>query len=144
MSKDLGASAPATKLLELLFFTAMREGPAYGYELSRRFRKMSGGHMKISYGTIYPMLRRMEHTGLIRSRRDETSRRVYYELTKRGVRAQASLAARMEDRQGEMEEKFLGMLSIYGSIFGPKALRNLLKRSRDLRQHGTVTSGEMS
>jgi PadR family transcriptional regulator PadR len=137
MSKDL-TSAPATKLLELLFFTAMREGPAYGYELSRRFRKMSGGHMRISYGTIYPMLRRMEYTGLIRSRRDESSRRVYYELTKRGVRAQASLAARMEDRQGEMEEKFLGMLSIYGSIFGPKALGNLLKRSRDLRQRGLL------
>ncbi|HUK28252.1 MAG TPA: PadR family transcriptional regulator [Candidatus Acidoferrales bacterium] len=129
MSKDWSSSVRARKFLDLLFFTAMREGPAYGYELNRRFRKMSGGHMRISYGTIYPMLRRMERTGLIRSRKDGSSRRVYYELTKRGARTQASLAAKLKDRQGEMEERFLGMLSMYGSIFGPTALRTLLKRS---------------
>ena len=132
MSKDWGSSTRARKFLDLLFFTAMREGPAYGYELNRRFRKMSGGHMRLSYGTVYPMLRRMERMGLIRSRKDGSSRRVYYELTKRGVRTQTSLAEKAKDRQGEMEERFLGMLSMYGSIFGPKALRTLLKRSRNM------------
>ena len=129
MPKGWESSTPAAKFLELLFFTAMKEGPAYGYELSRRFRKMSGGHLRISYGTIYPMLRRLERTGLIRSRKEKRSRRVYYELTSRGARTQASLAARMKDQQRELEEKFLGTLSMYGSIFGSKALRQLLERS---------------
>jgi DNA-binding PadR family transcriptional regulator len=114
--------------VEIIFFAAMKDGPAYGYELAARFRKMSGGHMKISYGTLYPMLRRMEHSGLIRSRKDQSSRRVYYELTTRGARAQASLVGRMKDHQREMQEKLLGIISIYATIFGSRALRNLLKR----------------
>ena len=122
-------SAPRpSRLVEIIFFAAMKDGPAYGYELAARFRKMSGGHMKISYGTLYPMLRRMEHSGLIRSRKDQSSRRVYYELTTRGARAQASLVGRMKDHQREMQEKLLGIISIYATIFGSRALRNLLKR----------------
>jgi DNA-binding PadR family transcriptional regulator len=70
-----------TRPYELMFFRIMQEGPAYGYELASRFRKMTGGHIRVSYGTIYPFLRKMERKGLIHSRRDRKSRRVYYELT---------------------------------------------------------------
>jgi DNA-binding PadR family transcriptional regulator len=114
--------------VEVLFFSAMKDGPAYGYELATRFRRMSGGHMRVSYGTIYPLLRRMEHKGLIRSKKDQRSGRVYYELTKRGTEAQERLSSRMKDYQKEMEEKVLGILSMHATIFGKKALRDLLKR----------------
>jgi PadR family transcriptional regulator len=114
--------------VEVLFFSAMKDGPAYGYELATRFRRMSGGHMKVSYGTIYPLLRRMERKGLIRSKKDQPSGRVYYQLTKRGTEAQEQLSSRMKDYQKEMEEKVLGILSMHATIFGKKALRGLLKR----------------
>jgi DNA-binding PadR family transcriptional regulator len=111
-----------------MVYAVMKEGPAYGYELATRFRKMTGGHIKISYGTIYPLLRRMERSGLMRSRKDEPSGRVYYELTKRGMVAQERFSGRMKDCQKDMEERLLGFLSMHAAIFGRKALKDLLKR----------------
>jgi DNA-binding PadR family transcriptional regulator len=106
----------------------MREGPAYGYELAARFRKMTGGHIKVSYGTIYPFLRRMERRGVIRSRKHQTSGRVYYELTRRGKEAQDRLSKRMKECQKDMDEKLLGILAMHAEVFGRKALKDILKR----------------
>jgi DNA-binding PadR family transcriptional regulator len=113
---------------EVMFFMVMRDGPAYGYELATRFRKMTGGHIRVSYGTIYPFLRKMERRGLIRSRRDRKSRRVYYELTARGVSAQRRHFRRMKENRRDMEERLLGILSMHEAIFGQRALNSLLAR----------------
>lgn len=115
---------------EVMFFMAMKNRPAYGYDLAERFRKMAGGHIKVSYGTIYPFLRRMERRGIIRSRRDESSGRVYYELTRRGREAQAKLSKRIRESQKEWEERLLGILAMHAEVFGRKALRELLKRAQ--------------
>jgi len=111
-----------------MFFLVMKDGPAYGYELGARFNKMTRGHIRMSYGTIYPFLRRMERRGVIRSRRKESSGRVYYELTPRGREAQKRLSKRIVESQKELEEKLLGILAIHEKLFGRKALSRLLKR----------------
>jgi DNA-binding PadR family transcriptional regulator len=113
---------------EVMFHLAMKEGPAYGYELASRFKKMSGGHIKVSYGTIYPFLRRMERKGMIRSRRDKSSGRVYYELTARGIRDQQRISKKIRKSQRIWEEKLLGILSLHAEVFGQRALADLLKR----------------
>ncbi len=115
---------------EVMFFMMMQDGPVYGYKMAARIRKMTGGHMRLSYGTIYPLLRKMEHRGLIRSRRDPSSRRVYYELTARGLNARRIVLRRIKDSQNGMEEKLLGILSLHAAIFGQRAHRNLLKRAK--------------
>jgi DNA-binding PadR family transcriptional regulator len=114
---------------EVMFYEAMKDGPAYGYELALRFRKMTGGHIKVSYGTIYPFLRKMERRGIIRSRKDEKSGRIYYELTRRGVEAEKVVLKKMKECQKDMEEKLLGIISVHAQIFGRKALRELLGRA---------------
>jgi DNA-binding PadR family transcriptional regulator len=116
---------------EVMFYMAMKDGPAYGYELAARFRKMTGGHIKVSYGTIYPFLRKMERRGVIRSRKDEKSGRIYYELTRRGVEAEKGVLKRLKECQKDMEEKLLGILSIHAQIFGRKAFRDLLGRANN-------------
>lgn len=115
---------------EVMFFMALGDRSAYGYELAARFIKMSGGHMKISYGTIYPFLRRMERRGVIRSRKDEKTGRVYYELTQRGIAAKKDVMKRLKEYQKELEEKLLGILSMHAEIFGQRALSDILKRAR--------------
>jgi DNA-binding PadR family transcriptional regulator len=124
MPKDAQANPYA-----IVFFQVMRDGPAYGYELAARFRKMAGGHIRVSYGTIYPFLRRMERGGFIRSRKDEKSGRVYYELTHRGIEAHGRLSKRTAEIRRDMEEKLLGALCIHAAVFGRKALKDLLKRA---------------
>jgi DNA-binding PadR family transcriptional regulator len=114
---------------EVMFFLVMKDGPAYGYELATRFNEMTQGHIRISYGTIYPFLRRMERRGLIKSRKDASSGRIYYELTRRGRETQCKLSKRIQDSRKEWEEKLLGILAIHQKVFGRKALNNLLERT---------------
>jgi PadR family transcriptional regulator PadR len=117
---------------ETMFFLALNDEPAYGYELARRFRKMTGGYIKISFGTIYPFLRRMEQRGIIKSTRDEKSRRVYYALTQKGRAAQQMLLKRSNESQKEWEQKLLGILAMHKEVFGRKALHDLLERAKPL------------
>jgi len=123
------AKGAHTRLYEFMFYMAMKEGPAYGYQLAARFRKMTGGHMKISYGTIYPFLRRMERAGMIRSRKDEKNGRVYYELTNDGLKSGKKMATYMKECQKDAEEKLLGFLYMHSEMFGRKALKDLLARA---------------
>jgi len=115
---------------EVMFFVALGNGPAYGYELAARFSKMTRGHMKVSYGTIYPFLRRMERKGEIHSKKDERTGRVYYELTQQGLDARKDVMKRMKEYQKDMQEKLLGTLYIHAEIFGQKSLNDILKRAR--------------
>jgi DNA-binding PadR family transcriptional regulator len=115
---------------EVVFFFAMKEGRAYGYELATRFRRMTGGHMKVSFGTIYPFLHRMENRGIIKSTRDAKSGRVYYALTPRGRTAQAKAFKGIKESQKEWEEKLLGILAMHAEVFGRKALLHLLERGK--------------
>jgi DNA-binding PadR family transcriptional regulator len=115
---------------EVMFYLALKDGPAYGYELATRFRNMTQGHIKVSFGTIYPFLRRMERKGNIKSTRAEESSRVYYSLTPKGRTAQTKILKRIKESQKEWEEKLLGILAMHAEVFGRKALHALLERGR--------------
>jgi len=115
---------------EVMFFFALKDGPAYGYELATRFRKMTRGHIKVSFGTIYPFLRRMERRGMIKSSRDERLGRVYYLLTSKGRTAQARVLKQIKQSQKEWEEKLLGILAMHAEVFGRRALHDLLERGK--------------
>lgn len=115
---------------EIMFFLALKDGPAYGYELATRFKKMTRGHIKFSFGTIYPFLRRMERRGIIKSTRDERSSRVYYSLTAKGRTAQERVFKQIKKSQKEWEQKLLGILAMYAEVFGRRALHDLLERGR--------------
>lgn len=115
---------------EVMFFLALKDGPAYGYELATRFKKMTRGHMKVSFGTIYPFLRRMERRGIIKSTREERSGRVYYALTPKGRTAQERVFKQIKKSQKEWEEKLLGILAMHAEVFGRRALHDLLERGK--------------
>ena len=117
---------------EIMFFLALKDGPAYGYELATRFKKMTMGHIRFSFGTIYPFLRRMERRGIIKSTRDISSGRVYYALTAKGRATQKRVFKQIKKSQKEWEEKLLGILAMNAEVFGRKALRDLLERAKVL------------
>jgi DNA-binding PadR family transcriptional regulator len=115
---------------EIMFFLALKDGPAYGYELATRFKKMTRGHVKFSFGTIYPFLRRMEGRGIIKSTREIRSGRVYYALTPKGRIAQKRALRQIKKSQKEWEEKLLGILAMHAEVFGRRALHDLLERAK--------------
>ncbi len=59
----------------------------YGYQIIGELERRTTGYFKLRGGTIYPMLRRLEDKGLVKSRWrqiTERQRRRYYEITDKG------------------------------------------------------------
>jgi PadR family transcriptional regulator, regulatory protein PadR len=62
-------------------------GPLHGYRIARRVEQISGHHLTLNQGTLYPALLKLEQTGFIASAwgESESGRRVkIYSLTKAG------------------------------------------------------------
>ena len=51
--------------------------PQHGYGISQQVKKMTGGEVTISAGTMYGTLSKMETDGLIRFCREEDKRKLY-------------------------------------------------------------------
>ena len=87
INKELVAASTEPLILALL-----ASGENYGYALIQEVKRLSGDKIKWTDGMLYPVLHRMEHRGLIKSRWDEreTGRnRKYYSLKKDGKTAMA-------------------------------------------------------
>ena len=78
-------------VLDLCLLAVMGEGPAYGYEMTKRLR--ARGLSIVGEGSIYPLLGRLERDGLVDSYRAASNGgppRKYYRLSRLGQKALAS------------------------------------------------------
>lgn len=71
---------------ELLILRLLLERPMHGYELLRAIEQSSGQVLEFGEGCIYPLLHRLEHEGLLTSRRETVQgrSRVVYRVTAGG------------------------------------------------------------
>jgi PadR family transcriptional regulator PadR len=82
--------------LDMIVLAALATGPAHGYAVIEEIKRKSGRAFDLPEGTIYPVLHRLEQTGLLNSRwviADSGRRRRVYALTRRGERAFAERRA---------------------------------------------------
>jgi transcriptional regulator len=73
--------------LDLIVLRMLRAGPANGWELTQSIQVVSRGAFDINYGSVYPALRRLEASGLVKGRwalTDNNRRARFYELTAAG------------------------------------------------------------
>jgi PadR family transcriptional regulator PadR len=78
-------------VLDLCLLAVMEEGPAYGYEMTKRLR--ARGLSIVGEGSIYPLLGRLERDGLVETHRaasDGGPPRKYYRPSREGQRALAA------------------------------------------------------
>ena len=78
-------------VLDLCLLAVMEEGPAYGYEMTKRLR--ARGLSIVGKGSIYPLLGRMEREGLVETYRAVSNGgppRKYYRPSREGRRALAA------------------------------------------------------
>ena len=71
--------------LKALILAFLEARPMHGYELVQRARKH--GHLRWEEGTVYPLLHKMDHEGLLSSewKKGPTGKaRKYYSLSRRG------------------------------------------------------------
>ena len=77
-------------VLDLCLLAVMEEGPAYGYEMTKRLR--ARGLATVGEGSIYPLLGRLERDGLVETYRAASNGgppRKYYRASAEGRRALA-------------------------------------------------------
>lgn len=84
--------------------TALGDGPMHGYAIIQELAGRTGGEIRMSAGTLYRSIQRMQENGLVvESRRrpapkDDDERRIYYEITPFGsqvVRAELRRLTRL-------------------------------------------------
>ena len=72
---------------EVLALSFLEDGPKHGYQLVVHSENAAGGYFRFKYGTLYPILHKLEKQGLIKGEwSDEGPRgkRKSYSLTSKG------------------------------------------------------------
>ena len=72
-------------VLDLCLLSVMQDGPAYGYEMTKRLR--ARGLSIVGEGSIYPLLGRLERDGLVETHRAASNGgppRKYYQASAEG------------------------------------------------------------
>lgn len=75
--------------LDLLLLQILADEPMHGWAISRRLKQMSDEVLRVSDGSLYPALHKLEHRGWIKAnwRPSENNRRAkFYSLTRAGRR----------------------------------------------------------
>ncbi|MBI3405706.1 MAG: PadR family transcriptional regulator [Acidobacteria bacterium] len=81
---------------ELAVLTILENEPLHGYEIARRIEQQSGGALRFTLASLYPLLYRMEHRGWLRAAWETASngrQRRCYRLTASGRKQLAPLRA---------------------------------------------------
>jgi len=92
---------------------ALADGEKHGYAMIKEVALRTGGQVRLSAGTLYGNLARLEGSGLIQEsdRRPEFAlddeRRRYYRLTELGREVAIAEARRMEEAVGQARAKHL-------------------------------------
>lgn len=111
-------------MFDLAVLGLLRKHPRHGYELKARLAEL--GFSRVSFGTLYPALRRLEKRGLIEALR-QSGRRKAYKLTETGV---AELV-RILDTVDDDEDRRFNMRLAFFQYLDPGARLRTLKRRRN-------------
>jgi transcriptional regulator len=92
VTEGIGMSKPSDLVqgtLDLLLLKILAFEPLHGWAIGQRLRQVSGDELRVSDGSLYPALHKLEQQGWIKAewRRSELGRRAkFYSLTASGRR----------------------------------------------------------
>lgn len=95
--------------LKFALLGLLADGPQYGYEIKRSFEAVVGNLWSVSYGQLYPTLRRLLGDGLVRRRTTRGKRaadRNVYSLTAKGARSLEKWLMNAEPRAYSVKDEF--------------------------------------
>jgi DNA-binding PadR family transcriptional regulator len=125
------------KMLELAVLGLLKERPMHGYQLSRELGDSLGGLWRVSYGSLYPTLRRLERDGAIESEAGDergARRKKVYRITAAGEQSfLAMLQESPHDTQSE-DARFRMRLAFFRYLPPETRIRLLERRRQALRE----------
>ena len=133
-------------MLELAVLGLLKERPMHGYQLSRELGDSLGGLWRVSYGSLYPTLRRLESDAAIESEAGDVRgarRKKVYRITPKGEQIFLELLQETpQDTQTE-DARFRMRLAFFRYL-PPETRIRLLERRRQALQERLATIAESS
>lgn len=131
-------------MLELAVLGLLKERPMHGYQLSRELGDSLGGLWRVSYGSLYPTLKRLERDGAIESEAGDergARRKKVYRITPKGEQIFLELLQETpQDTQTE-DARFRMRLAFFRYL-SPETRIRLLERRRLALQDRLATIAE--
>jgi DNA-binding PadR family transcriptional regulator len=131
-------------MLELAVLGLLKERPMHGYQLSRELGDSLGGLWRVSYGSLYPTLRRLEIDAAIESEAGDVRgarRKKVYRITPKGEQIFLELLQETpQDTQTE-DARFRMRLAFFRYL-PPETRIRLLERRRQALQERLATIAE--
>jgi DNA-binding PadR family transcriptional regulator len=121
-------------MYELFILGKLLHRPMHGYLLQSIIDKALGPYRRLSWGTLYPLLRKLEQGGLIAAQGGKSRDRrgtKKYRITPRGRTRFFELMRSPGDREGQYRDLFRVKLSNFGHI-GKEDQRSILAEYRAL------------
>ena len=118
-------------MLELAILGLLKERSMHGYQLSKRLSDTLGGLWKVSYGSLYPALKRLEREGAVEpvfDREDVGRRKNVYRITAKGEALFAELL--QEAAPDSSEDKPFGVRLAFFRYLKPETRLRLLEKRR--------------
>lgn len=113
-------------MFDLAVLGLLRKRPRHGYELKSRLVEL--GFARVSFGSLYPALRRLEKQGLVEALR-QSGRRKAYKLTETG---EQELSRILDSADDDEDRRFNMRLAFFQYLEPPARLRSLKRRRNHL------------
>jgi DNA-binding PadR family transcriptional regulator len=119
-------------MLELAILGLLKQQPMHGYQLSGELGESLGGFWRVSYGSLYPTLRRLERDGLVAAVPGESTggrRKTVFGITEQGERAFLSQLQETPADNSSEDSRFRVRLAFFRYL-PPETRIRLLERRR--------------
>jgi DNA-binding PadR family transcriptional regulator len=117
-------------VLELAILGLLKERSMHGYQLSKRLSDTLGGFWKVSYGSLYPTLKRLQKEGEVEpvfAKQEVGRRKNVYRITEKGEKLFAELLEEAGQESWE-DNRFRVRLAFFQYLKPETRLRLLEKR----------------
>lgn len=136
--------AQRSEPLEFTLLGLLSNGPLHGYELRKRSLTILGPFRALSFGSLYPLLKRMADNGaieVIESNNGKSRRtRIAYQITKSGLQRFQELTETLDATEDEA-------FGVHFAFFGPTSHSNRVRileaRRRRLREKADLLRHEL-
>ena len=132
-------------MLELAILGSLKDRPMHGYQLSREMGEALGGFWRVSYGSLYPTLRRLEREGEVETVPDENAgsgrRKHVYRITTKGESAFLELLQAAPGDTNSEDTRFRVRLAFFRYL-PPETRIRLLERRRAALQERLNTMAD--
>ncbi|MFM8944861.1 MAG: PadR family transcriptional regulator [Actinomycetota bacterium] len=124
-------------MLELAILGLLKEGSMHGYQLSKRLTEALGGFWRVSYGSLYPTLRRLEVAGAVEQVSSDpliARRKTVYRITEKGEKLFIQLLEEVGTDSATEDTRFRIRLAFFRYLAPATRIRVLERRRASLEE----------